>query len=460
LEVVDTRILRDATWTELAASMRSSRQAVALESHLTTVVVTDQEVLELDGLVGIDPSSRRALHVSPTGLNYLPLDRPYTEPITIDGEPSIHAAQFNGDGSVLAVSRPAAAIAIYSGDRLVASNPLVRSIAGTEETRGSFGRVAFRVVKGSVIREDGDSLKTLYEAPPDSVAEIASVSPGGDRAVVTIRSPGASSSDPDTIRTLLVGPDAKVQSLGTTCPLPGGFEFRPGAQMRTSVADATAARLVQVEPADGDPVVTDCLSGQRLTDLLPTVFDYNLDGERGRILFRETKDNETNYTLLQWDDGSKAPTVTVVSETGAGPAPVLNETTTHATVWDSDASEIRVRTLREGRWEDALTLIAGTDEVRWSKALPDLGLLVAVGADSSIEMFDLDSGRTLLHHRMETQGTGEVYSGETSIRSGALRVTLLSSDGTGGTSHSILEVPVAVDVLRERLCSMSPSSCQ
>jgi WD40 repeat protein len=423
----------------------------------------------IDGIPFLDPTGRTAVGF---GGGALTLYSGGGAAETLDRNSDARAIAFSGDGSTVAVARPAGPVSLYSTvhDTDLPSVAQVDPVGWTATT--SFGQVTFAPAPGSVLRGSEESgVTTVLTDAEDRTARVRTASPDGGRAVVELTSDGVIGGESSGEGAPLVLVDADGQQTDVSDHCPGvdarWLAFLPGSRFTDRLEDAEAQLLIDKndmgEPVDDDAeaATLDCATGRRATPAGPAaVLDYQIDERRGRIV-ASTGEGIAVTTWLRGQSDTLR-TTTLPGVTGDSLVDLDRDGTT-AAVWRPGTAQLSILQRTGDIWQSTHAIDSGIEGIVSAEPIESSGLLVVTGASGRVELFDLDSGRLVLRTDSgqsidSNQGASDsVVDAATVEEDGVLliRLTLAAEDGTPSGGR-VIRVPVAVDQLRDLLCAKAP----
>lgn len=459
IEVVDTVEDIQGEAEEIAVSLRAGGAGFALQhGEEGSVLFNESTAREFSGPVVVDPSSQQATHFGPKGLEYIPLSDFSLEPISIDTETSLHSYSFNSDGSLLAVARPAAAVALYSTARL-GTNPLVEEQSSNAKLPAALGEVTFEARLGAILRsQGGDDSQIVYSAPEGSMAYLAAVSPDGAELVALVDTLDADSGSIET-DSVLVKADASIDDLDGACNGATSLQYLPRPGFAQDMADAESSRLVKVNTSDAAPTFTDCRTGEEFT-YEPIIDDYEISASHGRIVW-STPGEGVNKKVTTWNRGDPDSLRSVDLLAQESDHVAFDANTTIAAQWSEDSATVQLSRESDGQWRADQSVTPPVTSLRYASPIPAAGLLAVVGDEAGVFLYDLDSGRLVLRYQLpdESGWREDIQGVATEIVDGQLRLTLAESISPYTHPHYVsVVIPLDIGTLSQRLCSLAPSA--
>lgn len=435
-----------ASWNEIASmSSEGSALLVPVEDGI--------HVLGLDEPVTSDPvfwdrPSEVLLQFSDSGLLYREHDNNYGwspgGSVQLDADNRALDASMSEDGRIVAVVRPGEGISLYER-KLADQHPLVTEATPTEEVLTSFDRVAYRLSRGSLIKEDEfGSQENVFRLDERSDAEIVVVSPDGDSAVLEVLS--YDGEDEPQSETLLID-DSGVTPLHEACQGSRLLEFRPGPDPTRDPHDVGLQQLVRSDSG------LNCLTGDVVQPNGFDVLDYQIGGDTGRVVI--TDQSSGGASLILWDPTSLSQPLVQVLSMEPDVHVDLADDNANAALWRSNSPDVSLLERADGQWVERTRIDTKRAQNVFASVLPDIGLALVVDEAGEVALFDRTSGRLVLEH-----GTGfrmPVDQGNSAVslsQSGdSIRVQLHYEQG----AHAV-EFQLGTLALKAHLCSVLPSA--
>ncbi|MFE7740720.1 TIR domain-containing protein [Nocardia sp. NPDC057455] len=302
------------------------------------------------------------------------------------------------------------------------------------ETTTALG--ALRVIKGydhvRIVQPNGK----VRSWRDEKMGDVLAVHPAGKEILADFLGPET--------RAILVTETGKTGDADNFCAVrPAKYVPAPGFQ--TSKKSAQQALLVAAGPRG----TIDCHSG-KLVDAIPPdrVVDYGIDGDRGRILWR---DDAGRLQITEWDgDSSDVRTTPAPAEISRPGARVSVSDSLIAGIAEGEGL-LRVYRSASGGWQQQTTIPVTVQRIV-GLALADHGTLaVVVAEDSTFEIFDIATGRRLMTSRQSFDTT--MHPQRIALYESDGFITILLYEKDKPTSRSAVEIPITVPLLIDQLCT-------
>ncbi|MEU2037218.1 TIR domain-containing protein [Nocardia niwae] len=270
----------------------------------------------------------------------------------------------------------------------------------------------------------------------EKVGEVLAVHPEGKEILADFLGPET--------RAVLVTEIGKIGDADNFCAVrPAKYVPAPGFQ--TSKRSARQALLVAAGPRG----TIDCHSG-KLVDAIPPdrVVDYGIDGDRGRILWR---DDAGRLQITEWDgDSSDIRTMSAPAEISRPGARVSMSDSLIAGMAEGEGL-LRIYRSASGGWEEQTTIPVTVQRIV-GLALADNGTLaVVVAQDSTFEIYDIATGRRLMTSRQSVDTTMHPQRIALYESDGFITILLYREDEL--TARRAIEIPITVPLLIDQLCT-------
>lgn len=446
----------EGTPAELSAAVRASKRGLALARHDDrSVIFNDLGVRLVEGRVGVDASGRGGLVVEAQGVAWVDFEDAELEPMTLDSAADFEAFSFNDDGSRLTVARPGGTVVVY--DLRQRSSTLVSSRVSNNRASTALGEVVFTERRGALLAQHkGQDPDVVYSSTGASFIGRLTPSPDGAEVVGSVVSDGAD--EPEFVRVSATA----TSLLSEMCVTAESLEYLPGPNFETDVRDAEKPVLVGVNPSDTQPTVTNCTDGSEGSPDF-VIMDYQMSSRLGRIVWWDSDTwPAAPVSVTTWARGDQSTLRTTQLPLSADHQIQFDDRNQVAVAWSGEDETVTILRSDGGEWRVDQTISTAVKVVSTAFPLADSGLLVVVGADGGIILYDLESSRLATRYVVrDDRGFRDRVEG-VAVTTSATDLTVTIAEYWDETSwddatYRDLSIPTDIPTLASRLCGLGPA---